>query len=303
MNHHDIFFKQFMARLDVVRGFLLLFVPPRILSQLDLDRITVKPGAFADREGREHFSDAIVYAPTRDGGQLGIYILVDHKSEPEARSPFQLLGYMSHLWDHAVQAGEPLHGILPMVLYHGTRPWPGSTQFEENLALLPGMEPHTPSFSYVLVDLARFDVEAASEPGVLRSGLLALKHISDEAMGGKLSAIFQGLASAGGLSFIRSITVYLTRAARGLSKQDLIHAASDTLPEPGVREVSTIAEQLRAEGQAEGQITGLMHTLSNLVRDGLLTKQQAEQQIDREVARGVLSEADAEKAKQQIAEA
>ncbi|NBC30066.1 MAG: hypothetical protein GVY29_08765, partial [Spirochaetes bacterium] len=60
-------------------------------------------------------------------GTLYLYVLVEHKSQPERWTPFQLLRYMLAVWGDVLRRERPepeqLPAILPVVLYQGARQW------------------------------------------------------------------------------------------------------------------------------------------------------------------------------------
>ena len=81
-------------------------------------------------------------------------ICKDSFVEPEKHTALQVLGYIRCIWAlHLEQATWPLPVIVPMVLYHGPRPWPYSTDL---LSLIDGPDkrflPYIPDFSKLKAD-------------------------------------------------------------------------------------------------------------------------------------------------------
>ncbi len=54
-------------------------------------------------------------------------MLLEHKSQPDARTPLQLWRYILRLWIADIESGEREPGrlslIIPMVFFHGSGPW------------------------------------------------------------------------------------------------------------------------------------------------------------------------------------
>ena len=96
-----------------------------------------------------------------------LYLLWEHKSEPEPLTPLQLLRYMVRIWDeHLAALPQPQRArtrkvpiIMPIVLHHGPGGWSAATRFEEILdadeQLLAALGDHVPRLRFVIDDLAK----------------------------------------------------------------------------------------------------------------------------------------------------
>ena len=94
------------------------------INELDLDRVSrLEQDAFIDEELREHFADLIFRVPLLGDAQgrvAFIYVLFEHKSQPEPLVAFQLLRYMVRKWERSAARGRgTLPIIIPLVVYHG----------------------------------------------------------------------------------------------------------------------------------------------------------------------------------------
>ena len=88
-------------------------------------------GSFIDPELRESFSDRLFQAALKDGRTVYLYVLIEHKSEPDPGTPVQLVGYMQRIWQRYAEQDSPnrawryrhLPPIIPLVLYNGRLEW------------------------------------------------------------------------------------------------------------------------------------------------------------------------------------
>ena len=72
---------------------------PELVAMLDLDSIEIESGSFVDPSLSEKYSDVLLAMKTRPGlGKLAkgvlVYVLFEHKSEPERYTVFQMLAYL-----------------------------------------------------------------------------------------------------------------------------------------------------------------------------------------------------------------
>src|SRR5262249_9274439 len=127
-NPHDALFRVVLGRPEHARGMLRAGVPPVLAEALDWQALTLRPGSFVDAALRHQHTDLLYAATWRDGGEALVYLLFEHQSTPptEGLMAYRLLRYQDRIWEHW-RADHPkakaLPMILPIVMYHGTRPW------------------------------------------------------------------------------------------------------------------------------------------------------------------------------------
>jgi predicted transposase/invertase (TIGR01784 family) len=80
--------------------------------------------SFIDKKLRESFSD-LLFSVDINSRQGYIYFLFEHKSYPVTDIAFQLLKYMTEIWNTKVnkEKAEELPIIIPLVIYHGKTAW------------------------------------------------------------------------------------------------------------------------------------------------------------------------------------
>ena len=95
---HDRYFKSNFQTPEQVCALLQLVFNPLLLALFDLDTLrmransTSKPGSLT-----EFVSDLLVSVQLKDGDEVGIHLLFEHKSAPDRRLMFQLVRYMVNL--------------------------------------------------------------------------------------------------------------------------------------------------------------------------------------------------------------
>jgi hypothetical protein len=79
--------------------------------------------------------------------------------------------------------GSAPPAIVPIVLYHGKRPWPYSTQFADWLRIRDELRevlaPFQPDFKHVLMDLGQMPMEAIKGRLMTRLALSLMKAVQD----------------------------------------------------------------------------------------------------------------------------
>lgn len=68
-NPHDRFFRESFGRPEIVRNYLQEYLPPDLLSLLELDQLTLEDGSFIDESLREHQSDLLYRVQLQDDGR------------------------------------------------------------------------------------------------------------------------------------------------------------------------------------------------------------------------------------------
>ncbi len=178
-NPHDEFCRYLLNRPEQAAGFLAHFLPPGLLSPLRLSKLTPLPGTFVDDDLTDHHTDLLFSVPGKHGPETLVYILFEHKSTPDRRTPLQLYRYMERVWNAHLKRKKslPLPSILPVLVYQGRKPWPWPTQFEDLVQPAPGYERFVPKFSFHLVDLSLADDASLPSDPMLGVGILIMKHV------------------------------------------------------------------------------------------------------------------------------
>ena len=115
----------------------------------------------------------------RAGGDVYVYVLIEHKSQPERDTVFQLLRYMVRIWERqrASEPDAPLRPIIPHVVYHGTACWSAPTTFGTLFSGPEVLRPYWPEFSIILQDVARMSDEEIVGLAMIQAVMQVLKHV------------------------------------------------------------------------------------------------------------------------------
>ena len=279
---HDKFIRELFSRPEVGRNYIENYVPPEIVACLDLSTLEMCKDSFIDPELREHFSDYLCRLRLKNGNEAYVYFLMEHKSRPERMISFQLLRYMTRIWEQAYKAygksrktaekGKKksesflIPPIIPMVFYHGKQQWKIPLNFRFLFDIPAELEQFIPDFQYLLCDISNIDDDEIKGEVMLRVGILIMKYIFKEELLEKLPGILgllrELLHKRTGLEYLETILTYLAKGTEKLNKEDLSKAVKAVFSEQGGNAMATIAEQWieegRGEGREEGKIEGLL---------------------------------------------
>lgn len=159
---HDALFKTIFERPEHARAELQSILPRPLAQALDWSTLTLVPGEFRDATMARYHTDLLFSVRVRDGGEAFVYLLFEHQSAPDHYMAFRLLRYMARIWESWLnqhEHGRRLPLIVPVVFYHGARPWSAPLHFESLITVPSGLDDvaqaYIPSFRYLLDDLSR----------------------------------------------------------------------------------------------------------------------------------------------------
>ena len=103
---------------EQICALLQIVFDPLFLALLDLDKLRLRPNSMPKPGGLTEFvSDLLVSVQLKDGDELGIHLLFEHKSAPDRRLMFQLAKYTVNLHENEAEL------MVPVTLYHGRADW------------------------------------------------------------------------------------------------------------------------------------------------------------------------------------
>lgn len=279
----------FRAWFSVPEAARLLFaeqMPKRLFALFKPEPPELVPGSFIDDKLAEHRTDLLYRAPLKQGGDAYVYIVVEHKSFSDPLTPLQLLRYKCNIWTRLIEnkAKLPLAPIIPLVFYHGARPWSAAPTFHGLFKKLDDeLQPLTAQFAYVLIDLGRIDDNELSRDLRQRAYLAALKYNARSDMRevglGRVARQFAGLPEVD----IWCILHYILSQHDDIGRDDLNRALLECAPERKDaimnRFLQEIGEDYFKRGKAEGLAAGLAEGEAKGKAEGLaegLTSGKAE---------------------------
>ena len=254
-NPHDSFFKEIFSRPEHARDFLQNYLPADLLRLLDLSSLKISKDTFVDPELQQHFSDLLYEVKLPNQSVALVYLLFEHKSYPEPYIAFQLLRYMTRIWEQLLKQKQPLAPILPLVLYHGRSRWTVSPHFRDLFDLPEALRPYFPDFSYQLYDLSRYDEEQLKGQIILQVVLRLLKYSLRPEINDRLSntlALLRQLAEK--QTVMEYLYVFVRYLSQGVDQVDetVLQEAVMNLLDEGDEFMPTLAEKWKEEGIAIG---------------------------------------------------
>jgi predicted transposase/invertase (TIGR01784 family) len=180
-NVHDKFFKETFSRLEVAQNFIEETLPPEIKSKISLKNLVLSKDSFIDTALEEHLAD-LVYQTTFEGQEVLVTLLFEHKSYTDSFPHWQLLRYMTNIWQQEQKQKQNPSLVISIIIHHGDSAWkkvPMKSYFGE---LQASLLPFLPEFDYVLVSLNDFSDKQISEfrNAFLRTATLLMKHSRDK---------------------------------------------------------------------------------------------------------------------------
>ena len=263
---HDKFIRWCFAHKDVVIAFCGWFMPADVLALLDLSGIRMEHDSFIDDELKESFSDILVETPLNKGIKgaprvAQIYLLIEHKSASERLSVFQVLRYMTRIWEREERntkdkAGFLFSPIIPVILHHGRTEFNEPLQFQKLVAAIPGMEDLVPKFQPKLIDLNVISGEDLPKDNPqLYSALAAPQTVFEK----ELSPAFQDsprqLAAmwddSGIQKFMEVVLTYIITNAREMDQKKSKAVLAEIKNKKGEPIMATIAESWKSDLKEE----------------------------------------------------
>ncbi|MFN9606149.1 MAG: Rpn family recombination-promoting nuclease/putative transposase [Planctomycetota bacterium] len=289
--HNNLFHYAF-SHATAVRSLLETHLPTNITGILDLSTLTLQKDSFIDPRLRESHADLLYSVQMlRQGESQGdalVYILLEHKSQSDELTCFQLLRYIVRIWEQRQRDGQPLCPVVPLVIYHGETAWSATRSVEELKGVPQELLDCSVRFSFPLLDLGQVPDESLSTDPFLQSILNLLKYGRRRDLADRLERIFQWLLEHGATKFrkehLDAIVVYIMATSVALPMETLTMTVQKIFPtqiEPG-----SIADQLlkkgREEGREEGELFGRIRLLQKLLGlsqstdEELITKSSAD---------------------------
>ena len=261
MTPHDRFVRHAFADAAAAADLLRQALPKGILKDLVLSEVHVRSESFVDQDLCEHATDLLVEVPTIPGEQAFIYVLVEHKAEPDPWVMLQLYRYIGQIWrrlhdENSSTRHLPL--VVPLVVYHGRREWRQPLDFQSIVEVHSELEAQlVPSFRTLLYDMGT--VNAPDLPAGRRflATIVALQTARDFAPA--LMRLLVRLLKHAPLSpqwrgFVESVLRYLLQALEPVQQPLLLQEIRRQHFHEGEDRYMTIAESLKEEGIQQGAL-------------------------------------------------
>ena len=257
---HDHFFKKVFSQKEIARDFIENYLPKELTKIINTKELKIVKDSFIDKELKNSFSD-MVYKVDIHNNPGYLYLLFEHKSYPDKLVSFQLLKYLTKIWDlHLKQNNtNKLPFILPLVVYHGREKYNISLKFSSLLAKEKVLKEYIPDFKYLLYDFSQYSHTEIIGSVQSRLFLKIIQNIFKDDFEKELDEIFSLFRE---LNDTNTVLEYFETAMRyiinirEISIQNLKTKVNKTIPERS-GDLMSLGEKLRKEGRKEGRIEGL----------------------------------------------
>lgn len=316
---HDAAYKLLFSHPAMVADLLRGFLAEEWCGELDLDGLEAVAESHLSDDLRERRNDCIWRIPWRDPDNdnepvwLYIYLLLEFQSRPDPTMPVRMLTYLGLLYQDLIRAREvqpqALPPVLPVVLYNGQPEWRTPVQMAKLIPRYPAaMDPLIPRMQYVLLDEGRMAISRQYEERNLAAAVFRIEqHATPEGI--------QAVADALNAWLDHDDQAPLRSALETWLVQSVVPASLPGVELPAIVRLGEVRAMLgerlrswgegqRLEGRQEGRQEGECHALVTLIRHqvdaGLLTIDQAREQIRALMADGDIPLTAGERALEQL---
>ena len=161
----DSIYHRLFSHPRMVEELVREFVPDALAAGLDFSRLQRVNAKFhtARKSAERRESDVIWRLPTREGGEVYLYLLLEFQSKSDWWMAVRTQVYQGLLWqqviaEKALNSPKRLPPVMLLVLYDGERRWRAPTELTELIDLAPGstLWPWQPQARYFLLDMGAF---------------------------------------------------------------------------------------------------------------------------------------------------
>ena len=253
---HDRLFKILLGDPERAADFLHMHLPIEIRELLSDKPPVLLDGNFIDETLGLRQSDLLYRVELRGGKEAFVYVLLEHMSKPDPRTPLRLATYILRIWDrHAETTPEGrllLRPVIPLVVYNGPRNWNVPLSLIDLVDVREGpLRELLRGFAYQVANLGRIrDSQLARNRGLL-AGLLAMIHAYRRPPAAGILVRMLRLSPDG--SILEAAIVEFIVRVYSIELEDLASAARKAKPERWEAMMGTIAERWLKEGEARGE--------------------------------------------------
>ena len=293
---HDSFFKDVFGpgKSHLPALFSLLDAP--FASRVDLASLTYLSGetigeGLATSFRSDLVASLLVADATVDGSPLEFVFLFEHKSSSSKDIHVKLTCLVTALWARFLREGKTPPPIVPILLYHGERPWTLPTRLSEVLGLRPELATGMPDYELLLIDLSRLDDSELRRRVVapeVRAQLATMKYIHAplptllEAVGDFLGEIPNDRDIL--LHTMTTILDYISHVHPEVAPAEMLTLFTAITQE---KKMTTVLDLLKEQGIEEGIEKGRQEGRQEGIEEGIEKGRQKD--IEKLLSKGILS--------------
>ena len=277
---HDLMVRAVLSDLAEATSFLQRHLPQEVSQALNWSTLKLLEGSFVDENLRASEAD-FLYEIERVSGKdsVWLYILLEHQSTPDRWMRFRLLKYCCRIWDMSFREHpdqRELRAVVPLVFYQGERSWSYSSEFADLFAESVRDWPGVPRFSHGLIDqsgLQPDEVQGELKARLMQLLLMAAYHPTlawmEQVAGLLVSLSSLPYSDSGGMNYVRIFVRYILSTQEPEAAESFREVLRQYAPVVGDDVMTTYAQELLAEGRAEGEIRTQVQVIEGLLREGV----------------------------------
>jgi len=219
-NPHGTFLRQLLSHQPTASAFFKVVIPEDIQELLDITALEISKDQFLDRELDDQLSDMLFRVYNKDMMPAYIYLLFQHKGNPEPLISYLLFRYMERIWEQTINQGLIGHLpiIFPVVIYNGSTSWNVSTHFSNLFGTRSNLISALPDFQYIMCDLSNIaDLDFSRNP-ILSAGMHLIQTIHDNDFEHQLPSVLNPLKQCLENDYTSKFLSYVIEYICGASK-------------------------------------------------------------------------------------
>lgn len=263
-NPHDRFFREVFSYPEVAQDFVRYYLPQEIAATLDVSTLELSSESFLDPNLQEYASDLLYQIRLKDGEPAYIYVLLEHKSYIDWRTPFQLLRYFVRIQERGLREIGGMVPIVPLVVYHGNSPWPVDYRMASLYSGPEEMRPYWPDFAYHIVDLSLYSDEEIIGSVTLQVALRLFRDVRApdfaERLPGILRMVRDLIHAQSALEYLHVVLRYVSQSSAEISDAQFQNVLQEVFLDEGdmIMQGKTLAQQWMEQGLQQGLQQGLI---------------------------------------------
>ena len=273
---HDVFFKQIFSQKEILANALTELRPADITRTMDVDTLVYLPGESVG-EGLSRSTRADLLFSVSFGEREGrLAVILEHKSSPDPNVHFQILQMMVMGWmQHLREGKEPLP-ILPVIFYHGRRPWSLEDRFSSRMNIPNELVRNTPDFELLRIDLSMIDDDRirSMRHMMAAAALLSMKHVFEDP--NRFFSLLVRFAQerAAPYDIIEKMVIlaldYAGHVHKNIPERELFRMLTTVTEETGMLTTTQKLQKIWIqEGRQEGIQEGIQEGLREGLREGI----------------------------------
>ena len=159
---HDSAYRDFFSNKSVVEDLLKAYVVHEWVEQLDFSSLQRVNASYVHDAERQRASD-VVWRLRLQGSEdwVYLYLLLEFQSKVDEHMALRMSVYTGLLYQDlikqgAIQRGQKLPPVFPLVIYNGAQAWNAAMNLRDLIAPVPAeLTQYLPNIRYAILDLGR----------------------------------------------------------------------------------------------------------------------------------------------------